>query len=226
MSNKVERALHGPSWTEVILGAVLAVLLGIVMGAALLVLRPVIVAKEPAKEPVPGAIYFIEGSREPGRARQALAKRKQFVEGQSVTVTEDEINALASPTAAPKAPAKPGEKAGEAPAEETVAIGAPNVRIREGTVQVGVPVTINVLGLGHKVIAQGRGGFVKRGDIFVYEPDELYLGSCPVQRLPIVSGLVQGKILGAQSIPQDIATSWAKLTNVAVEGNALRLSMP
>ena len=247
MSKKIDRATLGPSWTEVILGAVLSAILGVILGALLLVIRPVVVAKETPKDPDPKAIYYIEGSRDPAKAKQADVKRKTFVAGQSVTVTEDELNTIAGPATPAGAPnadkakaadkgkagdkgkekGKEAEKAAPPPAnaDDLLATGAANVRINGGVVQLGVPVTINVLGLGQKVIVQARGGFVKEGSVFVFEPNEMYVGSCPVHRLPFLSGYVRNKVLADQPIPEDIKAAWMKLSNVAVEGNALKLSM-
>jgi hypothetical protein len=240
MSKKVDRAVRGPGWGEVILGAVLSLVLGVVLGVGLLVLKPAVKVKELPKEADRDktAVYYIEGTRDTAKAKQALAKRKAFVEGQSVTATEDEINSLLGATTAPApaSPTKPGEKAaptkaGEkaapapaAPAETSgvLGFGAANVRIRDGVLQVGAPVTFSPLGIS--LVAQARGGFEKQGDVFVYEPNELYLGSCPVQRLPFVSTYVRSKFLAAQSIPEDIATAWKKVTAVAIEGNAIKVS--
>jgi hypothetical protein len=91
--------------------------------------------------------------------------------------------------------------------------------------QVGVPVTLNVLGFQQKVIAQARGGFAKHGNVFAYDPDEIYVGSCPVQRLPFVAGYLKAKVLASQKVPDDIAAAWSKLTNVSIEGNTLNLAM-
>lgn len=244
MSKKINRATHGPGWGEVIFGAVLSAVLGVVLGVVVLVTKPVVSVKELPKpeERVRGTVYYVEGAQG-GNAKQALAKRKAFVEGQSVTVTEAEINALASPAgpagaATPppksgekaKAPekAKAGEKAAPATPSsgEMLAKGPPNVRLRGGVMQVGLPVTLNVLGQSQKVLVQARGQFVKDGDVFAYHADELYFGSCPVQRLPYLSSYVHNKFLNAQAIPEDIATAWRKLANVAIEENALKLTMP
>ncbi|MDO8541857.1 MAG: hypothetical protein Q7S40_15580 [Opitutaceae bacterium] len=250
MSKKIDRAVHGPGWGEVILGAVLSLVLGAILGATILILRPVVPGKELPKEAdrKRGTVYYLEGSRDMAKARQAPVKLKAFVEGQSVAVTEEEVNALlasAAPPAAPKAAEKkpepkkadakktdPKKAAGKDPADaapnsdETVAVGAPNVRIRDGILQLAAPVALNVLGVTEKVMVQARGGFVKKGDVFTYEPTEMYVGSCPVQRLPVVSGYVRDKILSAQKIPDEVAASWRKLSNVAVEGNTIRLQMP
>jgi hypothetical protein len=236
---KVDRAIHGPSWTEVILGAVLSLILGVAMGAALLVLKPVKQVRELPKEGDRDAslVYYVEGSRDGSKAKQALAKRQAFVAGKSIQVTEDEVNSLmggpAAPATPPPAPPKAGEKkAGEkaadkaaAAAGDLLAAGTPNVRIRDNVLQIGVPVTIGLMGLDTKVIVFGRGKLVKGGDSFVYEPDELYLGSCPVQRLPFLSGYVRNKFLAATPIPEDIATAWKKVTDATIEGNTLKLTL-
>lgn len=231
--SKIDRTLHGPSWTEVILGAVLSLLLGIVLAMAVLIIRPVVVVKELPKpeERKRDTVYYVEGSMSTSKAAQAVAKRKSFLEGQSVTVTEDEVNAiLLADSAMTKAgSAALADKSGKATAAETaggdtLALGTPNVRIREGVLQVGAPVTLNALGLSEKVIVQARGGFAKQGDAFTYHPSEIYVGSLPVQRLPIISGYVRNRILTARQIPDDIAAAWRKLSDVSVEGNAIRLS--
>jgi hypothetical protein len=229
MSKKVDR--HGPSWTEVILGAFLSLILGVVIGALLLILRPVTVAREEPKERAKNMVYYIEGSKDTGRARMAPAKRKSLLEGQSVTLTEDEVNALITPAGgAPGAEkkaaekAKDGKDADKSAAAGYLAAGAPNVRIANGELQVAVPVTIDLL--GQKVIAQARGGFEKEGSMFVYKPTEMYLGSCPVQRIPLVAGMVRDQFLKAQPIPDDLKEAWQKLAAVSVQGNTLKLTMP
>lgn len=235
MSIKFNRATRAPGWGEVILGAALSVVLGVAIAAILLVLRPVIAVPAMPKEADrdPHAVYYIEGSRDGSKSAQVMAKRKAFAEGQSVTVVENELNALAGMPAAlvvPKAGdnAKAADKAapGATASEESLATGVPNFRLHDGALQVGVPVSLNVLGLSRKLIVQTRGGFVKKGEVFAYEPAIFYVGSCPVQRLPFLSDFLRGKFLAAQAIPEDIKLSWAKLANVSIEGNALKLTMP
>src|SRR5436190_13777499 len=95
-TKKIQRAAHGPSWAEVILGAVLSLVLGVALGLVLLVLRPTKTVRELPKEADRDAnlVYYVEGSKDTTKARQALAKRKAFAAGQSVSVIEDEINSL------------------------------------------------------------------------------------------------------------------------------------
>ena len=239
MRKKYDRATYGPGWIEVVFGAILSLLLGVVIGAVLLILKPVAVVKDLPKEADrdPKLVYYVEGSHDMTKGRQAQAKRKAFAEGQSVTVTEDELNALAAPTPgtstppkpAPK-PTKPGEKGEKGgapePSPDTLVTGVPNFRVREGALQFAVPVTVNVLGLSSNVVMQTKGGFVKKGDTFIFEPDTFYVGSCPLQRLPFVVDYVRGKFVASQPIPEELKASWAKLASVSIDGNALKLTMP
>jgi len=233
MSAKLDRTLHGPSWTEVILGALLSVMLGALLGAALMIARPVISARQPPKESErdPKAVYYIQGARDPSKSRAALAKRKSFGEGQSVSFTEDELNALAAlPSAAIASPGAEGQNplapAKAADSGETIAAGKADFRMRDGKMQIAVPVTLNVLGLSPQVIVQAHGGFVKEGSGFAFVPETLYVGSLPVQRLPMAERYVREQFLQPKAIPDDVRASWAKLANVSIEGSTLKLTLP
>ncbi len=230
MSKKIDRALYGPSWFEVIFGAFLSVVIGLVLAVVYLVAKPVTTVKELPKEPVPGMVYYIEGSKDATKGRSWVAKRQQLVAGMSVQVTEEEINAAIAGVNAP-APKKPGAKA-EEPAPEAEAkpgpfqAGAPNFRIRDSVVQISTPVTVNALDLGLNVLVHARGTFEKQGDRFVFTPKTLLVGSCPVEKIPGAATYVLRQFLGAQAIPEDIAGAWAKLANVSVEGALLKLEAP
>lgn len=237
MSKKLDRALYGPGWFEVIFGAVLSVALGVVLAAAYLIFKPVTQVKEVPKEPVAGTVYYIEGSHDSAKARRVVSKQKIFLQGGSVSLTEDELNIAAMPAVAVPAPA-PAKGSGKAPAPAPVApppdssdllsAGALNVRIHEGALQVSVPVRVRyaLVGLDATFLVQTTGTFVKEGDRFVYEPETMHLGSCPVQRLPMISGFVMGKFLGEQRFPADLVEAWGKLADVAIEGANLKLTMP
>lgn len=217
--------VNGPSWAEVIFGAILSLGLGVVLGAVLLVLRPVETAKDEPKEREKGVVYYIEGVRDGSKARQALAKRKAFAEGQSISMTEEEINALITPP--PAAPAQGEKKAGdaaEAAPSEYFKTGAPVVRVRDGMLQIGLPITVDLIDA--KLVAQAQGTLVKQGDVFVYEPQTMYLGSCPVNRVPYLAGFVREKLLSAYPIPDDIRQAWGKLANASIDGKTVKLTMP
>ena len=233
MTTKSDKVLAGPSWTEVILGAALAVVLGAALAVVFLVFKPVVTAKELPKEPAKGVTYYLEGSKDAGKARQAAAKQKLFVQGGTVSLVEDELNTLAAPAtavvAAPAAkPTKPGEKPKAevvAPAKDFFTPGAPNFRLREGVLQIGVPMRISALGLLDVTVpVQARGTLVKQGEGFVFEAETFLFGSLAVHRLPAVQGFVMKRTLLAQKIPDEVAAAWAKLTHVSLEGATLKLA--
>lgn len=216
MSTKTECEINGPSWMEVLLGAALSFALGVVLSALVLVLRPATVVKEPPKEPLAGVVYYLEGGHSSARARQAVDKQKAFLQGGSVVLNEDELNALAAPKAGGKTPEQP---------TKTLVIGAPNFRMNGELLQIGVPVHVNVAGLEFDVVVQARGGFAKRGEVCVFVPSELYVGSCPLQRIPAASGMLMSRFLAAAAIPEDLAAAWRRLDDVAVEGGLLHLNV-
>jgi hypothetical protein len=219
----------GPSWTEVFIGAFLSLLIGVALGAAYLVLKPAVGLRTPLKEEErkPGTIYYLEGSRDGNKGRGSELKRKQFAQGASVTVNEDDINLAVPQQKAPAAPAvapKAGEKV-EAPTA-TAVVAPPNFRIREGVVQLATPIKVNVMGVDSTIVILSRGTFVKKDDVWAFEPQSISAGSCPLDRLPVVKTLVYDKFIGSYPVPEDIATSWRKLVAVHVEGSELKLTMP
>lgn len=230
----MDRTAHEPSWFEVSLGAALSVALGVALGAAALVFRPVAIVKELPKEPVAGVTYYVEGAKDANKAKLIMAKRKAFAQGSSGTfsIVEDELNSLVTPAApaAAAAKSKPGEKAGAAPANlaagESMAVGTLNFRINRGVIQIGVPVTLGLLGAELKVFVQAQGGFVKKEGRFVFEPDAILFGSCPLNRLPFAAGYVMNKFLSSQTVAEDIAGMWPKVANVVVEGSVLKITLP
>lgn len=225
MSNKIDRALYGPSLTEVFIGALLSLVLGAVLSAVYLVTKPVSTVREFPKEPVADVVYYLPGSNATNRGRTWQVKRQQLVRGQSVEVSEDELNAAAIALSAPE-PKKAGDKA-EPVAEAkpgTFTAGTPNFRLYDGQMQIAVPVTVSAYGLGIDLIVQARGAFTKSVDKYVFTPSTLLVGSCAVEKLPWVSGAVMNKIVAAQAVPEDIAAAWADLVAVSIEGAKLKLA--
>ncbi len=229
---KLEKALYGPSTTEVALGAVLGLVIGVLVACVYLVFKPVSQVKEMPKEPVRGTVYFLPGSDSSAKSKGWQDKQKQFVGGASVELAEDDLNAWATSTfGAPPAPAvapggKPAEAKAAAPAADGIfQPGTPNFKIRDGKLQVGFKCVLNWYGLTHEVFVVTTGGFKRSGDKFVYSPDTVYLGSCPLHLLPAVSGPLIRHLGGKKSVPDELLSAWAKLTDVTLEGSTLKLSM-
>ena len=66
MLKKNTKAQRGPTWLEVGLGAFLSVILGIAVGAAYMVSRPVLKVTSIPKDAAANAIFYIEGSHSTG----------------------------------------------------------------------------------------------------------------------------------------------------------------
>ncbi len=235
--SKTERALRGPGVFEITLGVLLSISLGVVLASVYLIFKPVETVKELPKEPVIGAVYYVQGSADANKARQWQRKRQMLSEGVTadISFSEEELNAwIASvvpqaDTAKPKPgpAAKPDDKAAApAAAGPLVVVDRPNFRIRDNVLQVALPTTINALGFSLPLVLQARGHFGKNAVGFEFVEDQLYFGSFPAHRVPGLKNLIVARLLAAQDIPGDLRTAWGKLTLVAVEGNTLRLSLP
>ena len=226
MSAKIQ-SQKGPSNVEIALAALLSVILGVALGAAYLVTRPVLKVKEVPKDPASGTTYYIEGVRDSDKASDTAAKRKAFSGGESVDVAEGELNvflgSLDKPDGAP--PAKPNNKAPAADAK-MVDVSSLNGRLHEGKIQLSDTVTFNAMGVSDTVIVQATGVFEKHGPTYEFVPDVFYIGGCPVQRLPVIRDWLLHKLLFSQPVPQDVADAWLKLSGVTIEGSTLRLKMP
>lgn len=226
-NKKIEKALYGPSATEVALGAVLGLAAGVLAACAYLVFKPVSQVREMPKEPVRGMLYYLPGSDSGAKSRNWSAKQKQLVAGTSVSFVEDELNAWATSTfgAAPRAPA-PGAKAGDAPADGGIfQPGTPNFKIVDGKLQIGTKCVLNWYGLTHEVIVLSTGSFERSGDRFVFKPETLHLGSCPLHLLPAVSGPLFEHLVGKKKIPDEVKSAWVKVDDVAIEGATLKLTI-
>jgi hypothetical protein len=229
MSAKNKKLQKGPSWFEVGLGAFLSILLGLALGAAYLVSKPVAKVAAIPKDAPAGAVYYLEGETEFNKSADVAALRKSFVDGESVSVTEGELNALIGdlfPSATPAAPdaSKPADKP---PADQKlITPGLLNARIRDGKVQFANPIGYNILGITGTIVVQASGTFSRHGSTFAFDPEVFYVGGCPMQRLLFLRGWVQGKLLFAQQVPDDLAAAWSKLADVSVDGSTLRLKGP
>lgn len=224
--NKVEKALYGPSTTEVALGAVLGLLAGVAAAVVFLVFKPVEQVRELPKEPVRGTVYYIPGGESGVKGREWSAKLKQFTGGASVQVVEEELNAWAAASLAkPAAAAAPG--AAPAPAADNAIFqpGTPNFKIADGKVRIGFKCLLNWFGLGREVFVITTGRIERSGDGFAFTPDTLYLGSCPLHLLPGISGPLVSHLVGKKTVPDELRSAWAKLADVTVEGSTLKLSV-
>ena len=199
MTKKNDLAPPTSGWGEVILGAGLSAMVGAVLGALALVLTLTVTVEELPQELAVGANYFIEGSRGTNQGTQAAAKRKSLSGGATgfFSITEDELNALVVSAKAVAVPAAEASKA-----------------------------LIRALGAQWTVVVQAQGEFARKDHAFVFEPETVLVGSCPVQWLPYASTYVTRKFLSSQTLTEDIAAVWPKLASFTVDGGSLKLTMP
>ena len=109
-----------------------------------------------------------------------------------------------------------------------IQFGTPNFRIADGVLQIGNEgeLDVDMLGIKRPLILQASGRFVKQAGGFAFVPDQLYVGSCPMHKLPGVAEFLLARVLANEKIPEDIAAAWKKLAAVSIEGRSLRLTMP
>lgn len=244
-SSKIDRALYGPSLFEVTLGAVLSVLLGAALAVVFMILKPVIVVKDPPKEEerVQGATYFVQGSTDASRSRQWIRKRQMLIDGTPgmIAFSEEELNSWLSsgapkkdkkptkPAAKPATPPKPGapkQAPAAEPAEELLVLETPNVRIRDSVFQIGFPGSLNIWTFSLPIVLQSQGGFEKIDDIWMFKPSTFLLGSMPLHRIPGFTDELARRFASGGFIPEDALNSWKRVSNVALEGKALKITIP
>ena len=236
--------LRAPGLVEVLVGSILAVALGALLAAAILVVKPVEVVKEAPKEVEVGKLYYFTGSKDWNAGQRWRFKRDSLMQGHSVQVTEDELNAWIEniypmlpietqrptpqakdkKTPGPKAPAK---KAAEA--QPLIQTGTPNMRLMGDTLKIGVVYYVDVFGWwSFSVVAQCEGSFVKpkNGDPIYFHPETLYVGSLPVHKLLVAKPLVFSQLVNTFEFPVDLAAVWTKCTTVKVENRELVLGLP
>lgn len=220
MSAKFDRSQYEPSLIEITIGALLSVLIGVVLAAVWLVLKPVETVRELPSEPAPGTVYYVEGRAGSTSAREWVAKWQQFVSGGSITLTEGDLNT------AYRAKAAEAEKKDEKAEAGMITPGQLNFRISDGVLQIGAPVEFNVVGFQKKVQVFAQGGFERSGGHFVYAPEKFYVGSLRVEKIPVIGGMVIDRLLSAVNTSDDVSSAWKRLGEVKLEGSQLQLIMP
>jgi hypothetical protein len=231
---KIEKALYGPSTTEVALGAILGLGAGLLVACVYLVFKPVLTVKEMPKEKdvVRGAVYYVQGSDSSTKGKAYVAKQKTLIAGTGVDLTEDELNAWSAATfgagakaAKPATPGKEGAADAGAGYDGIFNPGTPNFKIANGNIQIGTKCVLNWYGLTKEVTVYSVGNFTRSGDDVVFVPQQLFLGSCPVHLIPKLAEPLMGHLVGRKKVPDEIKSAWAKVNDATIEGSTLKLTM-
>lgn len=208
----------GPGLGEIVLGGILSVILGALLAAIFLAARPMKVVKELPKETEVGVVYFLEGRKDYEASRRWMFKRDVFVQGQTVELTEGELNYWVESVYPP--PAK------DAPNDAIFSVGTPQFHIADDELKAGALCRLNLFGMVYQVAVQSAGGFAKVGDKFEFRPRELLVGGLPAHQLGPLGPIIFRQVAGAFVPPEDVAAAWARLTDAHVEGNVLILAGP
>jgi hypothetical protein len=237
-------SLRAPSLIEVFVGSILAVLLGALVAATILLLKPVEILAEAPKDKAldPTKIYYLQGRKDYTASQRWRFKRDSVMQSHTVRVNEDELNAWVEDIypklqieTKPKAPkAKPGAAVAAAKQPDTsqplIQTGTPNIRMTSDSLRLGVVYYVNVFGYASfEIVAQCDGTFEKprHGDEPIYfRPTTFYLGSLPVHKLLMLKGIIFGRVVDTFELPADLAGAWAKLDEVKVENRELVLAAP
>lgn len=209
-----DRELYGPSTSEVFLGATLSLLLGAVLAAVFLITKPVEKVRAIPDEPVHNQVYYIEGAKSGGG--QWLRKKQMFIEGAAMEIqlSENELNKwIASTKVKPETTDSP----------PMIAPKEVNFRIVDDTLQIGIPTDLNIPMFKRSIYVQASGDFELNGDRFELKLDRLMVGSLAVHRIPILSGIVAGRLFASQEVGEEVYDAWDSLSVVAIEDNQLSL---
>jgi len=225
---KIEKALYGPSMTEVALGAILGLVAGVLVACVYLVFKPVSQVKEmpPEDKILKSMVYLIPGSESGAKSRGWQAKQKQILSSPTFTLdlVEDELNAWANTLTAPPPAPKPGAPAGApAPAGDGIFNpGKPNFKVIAGNkLQISTKCVLNWYGLTKEVTVITTGIFTKVGDAVTFTAETLHLGSCPVHLLPSVGAPLMSHLIARTKVPDEVRAAWAKLDSVTIDGTKL-----
>jgi len=235
VSRKIERAKHGPSVLEVFLGAALSLVLGVAAALVYLIVQPVQIGLPDSKAEPMGPVTYVKGTQDEDHGKQWLRKKQLFTEGTSVDLNEDELNAWITagtepepPKAADTKPPAPGKPAEPAAASKLIQFGTQNFRIANKMLQIGTEgeIDLDMVGIKRSLILQTSGRFVKTAGGIAFVPEQFYIGSCPLHKLPGVASFVFNHVMAEVKIPEDIAAAWKKLATVSIQENSLLLTMP
>jgi hypothetical protein len=213
----------GPRPVEIGIAAVLSLILGVVGGALFLAFQAPVEANTPPNEEERrfGAVYYIPGK--PGGQQHATwqPKREALLRGRSGTmpIIEEELNQWAA--AEWRQP-----QAGDDGPVLNVRPGTPRFRISEGVFHVNMPLEWSVFGQSKEFKSQAHGGFARRGGIYVFDHERVYIGSMPVPKIFGLSNNVVRRVVNSFDVPEELREGWAGLENVAIEAETLQLTIP
>jgi len=216
-----------PGLVEIIAGSVLSLLAGVLLAALFLIFKPVASVDQLPKDAKDGGVYFVQGRKDWNSGRRWLFKRDSFVQGHSVSVTEDELNAWVEAIYPPLPTTPPSAKDKEKKEVDVPWLqqGTPNLRLTADGLSLGVVCDLNIFGLTQKVVVQSEGHFAKTKGAVVFQPNTLFVGSLPLHRFRPIKGFAFRLLAGLYQFPAELENAWAKLGDAKVERSQLVMTV-
>ncbi len=238
----IEKALYGPSYLEVALGAILGIAVGVVAACLYFIFKPVEKVDKLPKTPVANVVYLVPGKEGSTKSKGWMEKQKNFIAGGEIIVREEELNAWGAtlsdfkpvdpkapvkPVVPPKAatPSKPG--APLVPEVEVkdvfFAAGAPNFSIKDHQLQIALICHLNYYGIGSDVWVKVTGRFTMSGENYTFTPEEYYFGSCPLHLIPGAPQFLTSQLISELKITDELQLAWSKVSQVTMDGDQLKI---
>lgn len=212
---------EGPKPYEIAVAAVLSLIVGVIGAAGYLAFTPLEEVNEmPDKEDRRIArIYYVPGEQG-GRQHGTWEPKRQAIEtGRSGTfeLVEEELNQWAAATYRDDAITETG------PLQITA--DTPNFRIENG-LEINVNLEWSIFGASQRFRSLAVGNFEQRRGEYVFRPDRVYVGSCPI---PGAFGLARkmfDRVAGAYEVSPELREGWRQLASLEIAENEMKVAIP
>ncbi|MFI5336850.1 MAG: hypothetical protein ACHQ5A_08705, partial [Opitutales bacterium] len=122
-------------------------------------------------------------------------------------------------------PPAPNAKPAPAPAPTGFFNSSPlNFRMTGDQLLIASKCTFNAIGQTFEVQLVATGRFIKSENHIVFHPEQIYLGCCPLHKLPVIGGWLITRIHSMQKVPEELSAAWEKVTSASVENGLLQIS--
>lgn len=201
----------------------LGIFLGCLFAATYLAFKPVTIRdsvptsgdKEPGRHDITyvrGRSGLVRGSVVQAKEESMLARTRDGIE-----LGEEEINRWIS--------TKYGDANRSREFEDWDAefkADLPVFRIRGDATQIGMTFDLSALGITRKVVLQTVGAFQREGGRYVFVPESMYLGSCPVN-IPFLSRRIFDAVYDRFEVSSDLRAAWADVRGMVVDRGLIKL---
>jgi hypothetical protein len=206
-----------PGFFSIVFGALLSMLLGAVLACFHLMATPVQVLAADPKEPEAGKVYFVRTAKG-GDWERKVAQLKNSNTGLVVRFSDAELSGWAGKLFEQFMLERDKNPDGrEARAKEAGSMAS--ARIAGEQVQAGIVLHRRGALVAETFVLQARGGFSRGPFGWRFDPDEVYVGSLPLHKLPAVGLLLRTSM---QSWKNELRDA----DSITIEKGVLAVQMP